>query len=87
MTTVAIKPGSHTEAILNWYRDHPGFHRCMDVSAAVEIKTHPVAVTSARLYDRGLIQRKAIKVFGRARPVAYYGIPAGTEQATTAEEA
>lgn len=82
-TDPPVRAGSQSETLLTWYRDHPGMHRCMDISPDIQITTHRIAMMSRRLHDRGLIERTTVPVFGRAQPVTYYGITT----ATTAEEA
>lgn len=78
----ATRPGSLTDTILQFYKQHPGLHRCMDVSPELEIPTHRLAVLSARLHERGLIERKHINVYGRTRPVSLYGITDQTVRPT-----
>lgn len=81
-TSPPVRAGSQSEALLNWYQSHPGFHRCMDISPDIEVPTHRIAMMSRRLHERGLIERKSVPTYGR-KPVTYYGIATTAEEATT----
>lgn len=75
MTLTATGQPTLMERLTDYYKDHPGMHRCMDISPYVEIPTHRVAVLSRRLYDRNVIDRRLVRVPGRKTPVTLYGLP------------
>ena len=72
---ITVIPGSRMDLLLNWYLNHRGYHRCMDVAAQVGLPTQRVAVVTRRLYEKDAIDRREVRVSGRQTPVVLYGVP------------
>jgi hypothetical protein len=73
-------PESRRTRVLDWYRTHPGFHRCQDVAKALGEPTHGVAVDSRNLMVQGDIARTwspPSRLGGK--PIVLYGVPAAEE--------
>lgn len=70
------RPGSRLSTLREWYRANPGFHRCKDVAAALDLTTHAVASDSKYLETHGDIQRRRTSQIGRSLPITEYGIEA-----------
>lgn len=71
-----MDPNSRNSKVLNWYRDHPGFHRCVTVAQALGETTHNVAAASWFLSQNGYLDRHRLSVGKRKTPVTHYGIAA-----------
>lgn len=76
----AEKPLSLPRRIVQWYRDNPGMHRCLDVAESlkaegVEVTTAQVATFSRRKADRGDLLRDLVPVEGWSRKMTLYGAP------------
>jgi hypothetical protein len=76
--------------VLRYYKDHPGFHRPVDVAHALTetgapTSTHQVATTSRRLFERNVVFRVRKAPEGWTRKMGMYGIPAPTSAPSTDE--
>lgn len=82
-TQKPMDPTSRASRMLAWYRDHPGFHRCVTVADAIGETTHYVAVASLRLHERGDLDRHRLDLGTGGRPVTHYGVPAKSRRSNT----
>jgi hypothetical protein len=81
-------PNSRNSQVLQWYTEHPGFHRCVTVAQAMGLTTHDVAAASWVLNQRGVLDRHRLDVgTKRKTPVTHYGIAATVNRPTKTEEA
>lgn len=68
-----------TSLVLDWYREHPGLHRPLDVARALDITTQQAASTSRYLWRTDRIQREGRRAHGRVIPrQSIYGIEGTT---------
>ena len=64
-----------TSLVLDWYREHPGLHRPLDVGRALGITTQQAASTSRYLWRTDRIQREGRRIGTRVIPrQSVYGI-------------
>lgn len=67
-------PTSTNSLVLAFYREHPGFHRCVTVARELGLPTHKVATVSRDLRERGDIERVSVPAKRPgARPIPHYG--------------
>jgi hypothetical protein len=66
--------GTRRARVLDWYREHPGFHRCQDVAAALGEPTQQVASISRDLMLLGDIERRwGLRERPGTKPISLYG--------------
>lgn len=66
-------PGSRRTRVLEWYQEHPGYHRCQDVAADLGEPTQPIAVASRNLWLRDDIERIHVERPNGGKPAVLYG--------------
>lgn len=59
------------EQVLTWLRDHPGYHRPVNIATATGLDKHRVAKTCGRLDRKGRIAR----LRQEGRPASVYAHP------------
>jgi hypothetical protein len=75
--------GSRRTRVLDYFKTHPGFHRCRDVAEALGEETHPIAVAARNLMLRGDIERIHGPNPTGAKAITMYGIPADDKEPAT----